>query len=39
MVAEVHILNILPLFNVSALFGFIALISTTSATLGSLAVI
>lgn len=39
MVAEVHILNILPLFNVSALFGFIASISTTSATLGTLAVI
>lgn len=36
MVAEVHNLNILPLFNVSALFGFISLISTTSATLGSL---
>ena len=36
MVAEVHNLNILPLFNVSALFGFIASISTTSATLGTL---
>jgi hypothetical protein len=36
MVAEVHNLNILPLFNVSVLFGFIASISTTSATLGSL---
>jgi len=33
MVADVHNLNILPLFNVSALFCLVASVSTTSATL------
>jgi len=35
--ADVHLMNILPLLNVSALFGLMSFKFPTSATLGSLA--